>query len=69
MATRQANAKASQSIKINGLLEIPKEESNNSKQSNNNKFGSFKTLEESISFILRQQQLDNINDLVQIPAI
>ena len=44
MATRQANTKASQSIKVNSLLEIPEGKTNNSKQSNDNEFESFKTL-------------------------
>lgn len=54
MATRKANTEASQSIEINGLFEMPKGEPNNGEQSNDNKFGSLKTLEQSISLILQQ---------------
>lgn len=36
MAIHQANAKAFQSIEINGLLEMPEGETNNCDQSNNN---------------------------------
>lgn len=42
---------------------------NNDEQLDDNKFGSFRTLEESISLILRQWQFDDINNLVQILAI
>lgn len=69
MATQQANAQTSQSIEINGLLEMSEEKSNNYEQSDENKFGFLKTLKKSISLILWQWHLDNINDLVQIAVI
>lgn len=52
MAMCQANAETSQSIEVNSLLEIPKGEFDNGEQSDDDKFGSLGTLEESISFIL-----------------
>ena len=64
MAMRQANAKASQSIKVDSLFEMPEEKPNNGDQSDDNKFGSFRTVKESISLILRQWQLDDIINLV-----
>lgn len=64
MAMHQANAELFQSIKVNDLLEIPEEDPNNSKQLDDNKFGFFKTLKKSISLILQQQQLDDINNLI-----
>ena len=69
MATRQANAEASQSIEVDGLLEMPEEEPDTGDQSDDDEFGSLKTLEESISLVLRQWRLDDTNDLVQIPAV
>lgn len=54
ITTRQANFQVFQLIKVNGLLKIPKKELNNSDQSDNNEFGFFKTLEESILLILWQ---------------
>ena len=69
MATRQTNAEASQSIEVEGLLEMFEEEPDTGDQSDDNEFGSLKTLEESISFILKQWRLDDTNDLIQIPAI
>ena len=53
MATRQANAEASQLIEVDGLLEMPEEELNIYNQSDDNKFGSFRILKELISLILR----------------
>ena len=49
----QANAEASQSIKVDSLLEIPEEELNTSDQSNDDKFGFLRTLKGSISLVLR----------------
>ena len=69
MATRLANAEASQSIEVNGLLKMPEEELNTGDQSDDDKFGSLRILEESISLVLRQWQLDDTNNLVQIPAV
>ena len=69
IATRQANAEASQSIEVDGLFEIHEKEPNTGDQSDDNKFGSLRTLEESISIVLRQWRLDDTNDLVQIPAV
>lgn len=53
MATRQANAEITQSIKVNDLLEMPKGKSDNSKQSDNNIVRSLRTLKKSISLILQ----------------
>lgn len=48
---------------------MSKREFDNSEQSDDNKFGSVKTLEELISLILQYWQFDDINNSVQIPAI
>lgn len=69
ITTYQANAKVFQSIEVDSLLEISKKKSNKSNQLNDNKDRSFKTLKKSISFVLLQWQLDEINDSVQIPVI
>lgn len=52
MVICQVNAKVSKLLEVNGLLEILKEELNNSEESYNNIFKSFKTLEKLISLIL-----------------
>ena len=48
---------------------MPEEEPDNGDQLYDNKFGSLRTLKESISLILRQWQFDNTNNLIQIPAV
>lgn len=69
MATRQANVEASQLIEVNGLLEMPEGEPDNGDQSDDDKFGSLRTLEELISLVLWQWQIDDTNNPVQIPAV
>lgn len=65
----QVNTEVSQSIKVNSLFKIPEEKPNNGNQSDDDKFGSLRTLEESIFLVLRQWQLDDTNNLVQIPTV
>ncbi len=51
MATRQANAKASQSMKIDDLLANPEMEADSGDLSDDNQIRILSTLEESISFV------------------
>lgn len=48
---------------------MTKKNPNNGDQLDDNKFVSFKILKKSIFLILKQWQLDDINNFIQIPTI
>ncbi len=54
MAERQVNAEASQSMEIDDLLANPKVEADSGDLSDDDKIGILSTLEESVSFVLKQ---------------
>ena len=66
MATCQANAEVSQSMKIDDLLANPEVKADFGDLLNNNQIEILNTLKESVFFILQQWQIDDINDSVWI---